>query len=46
MLDGVVVPVMDGVTKVGIEKLDRGTDLILMIGPERITEATSPLPNQ
>lgn len=41
---GVVVQVMDGVKKAGIEKLGMVTDPAT--GPERITEATSPLPNQ
>ncbi len=41
---GVVVQVMDGVKKAGIEKLGMVTDPTT--GPERITEATSPLPNQ
>ena len=41
---GVVVQVMDGVKKAGIEKLGMVTDPTT--GPERITEATSPLLNQ
>jgi biopolymer transport protein TolR len=41
---GVVVQVMDGVKKAGIEKLGMVTDPTT--GPERITEATSPRPNQ
>ena len=41
---GVVVQVMDGVKKAGIEKLGMVTDPTT--GPERITEATSPPPNQ
>jgi biopolymer transport protein TolR len=41
---GVVVQVMDGVKKAGIEKLGMVTDPTT--GPERITEATSLLPNQ
>lgn len=41
---GVVVQVMDGVKKAGIEKLGMVTDPTT--GPERITEATSPLSNQ
>lgn len=44
MLDGVVVQVMDEVKKAWLEKLGMVTDLI--IGPERVTETTSLLPNQ
>ena len=40
---GVVVQVMDGVKKAGIEKLGMVTD---PTGAERITESTSPPPNQ